>query len=855
MKQSKSTYILVWMILLSLSLGVFISYFFVFVNSLFISEIGTSQLPMAYIFSGLGGTLVTWLFNVSEKKLGFANASTLFCLFFALVMFVLWYFFVRGIHLYFLIFFAYAWFWVSINFTALVFWKLPSNLFDLSENKKYNGVISTGEVISAIVAYLSVPALLNLESFTRDKLLLISFFGITAFSIITFFLGRSIKNIGSTVKKKSSFPTPSASKSLVAEPYFQLIFLSVFLAVIIQLLIDFSLMEVSANQITDPKELAKYFAFLFGGMRLLELILKTFVSKYLVREYGVFISLSSLIFALAFIAIIGLSSLVIGYFGMILIVASLSKVFERSLYRSVYAPTINILYQAYPASKRALTQNYADGFGKTIGQIIAALLIFGIATVSSFESRVFILLIGILIILAAWFFVSRKLIVHYKIELSSILKALQNRREAASPIENNQNTTESGQLIALVGSPNDLEVKTGRATSSVSEQIAIINSLWMLEIEKKINPSNHNKSSQEKGDLTTEGKILETIHTAMADILAYDTNELLYLLNHISSLQSQDAKDSKLIPLLILFINIEIIKKTKNFNFYKSNKKLKSLDFLSTGLIQNLSHNQSRKLSQEDYYFLLEERIQKYTYLLACQRDLNKTSPVLSKLILSEIKATRLDILYSLNFNHDPKILNQVVVMLNQGEKSQELIALELLELLLEEQEKKWILPILREENPENLLNKLEAEFAQAILGKEKRLISIVSNTMMDISSIIKSHAIIDLVSSFPSLTNLQLAATIGKNTQGLIQYTGNKLIQDSNQLQVQDENTPPKYYEELLSSDIEKYYKSEQVTTLPFLYWSKELTPSGSQFKNPLSLAYRSLFHAVFPKESLNIS
>lgn len=488
---------------------------------------------------------------------------------------------------------------------------------------------------------------------------------------------------------------------------------------------------------------------------------------------------------------------------MILIVASLSKVFERSLYRSVYAPTINILYQAYPASKRALTQNYADGFGKTIGQIIAALLIFGIGTVSSFETRVFILLIGILVILAAWFFVSRKLIVHYKIELSSILKALQNRREATSPSDNNQNPALKSQVFHLARSTNSPEVNSVRETFSVSEQIIAINSLWRLEIEEQSKPSNQDMTSVDKRDLTTERKILETIQTVMVDIFSYDTNELLYLINQISSLQGQNAKDSKLIPLLILFINIEIIKRTKNFNFYNSNKKLKSLDFLSTALIQNLSHNQSRKVSHEDYFFLLEERIQKYTYLLACQRDLNKTNPILTKLVLSEIKATRLDILYALNFNHDPKILNQIVIMLNQGEKSQELIALELLELILEEQEKKWILPILREENPQNVLNRLEGKFAQALLGKEKRLISIVANTMMDISSIIKSQAIIELVSSFPSPTNLQLAPTIGKNTKGLIQYTGIKFNQDSNQAQVQDGNTSPKYYEELLSSDL----------------------------------------------------
>ena len=837
------------MILLSLSLGIFISYFFVFVNSLFISEIGTSQLPLAYIFSGLGGTLITWLFNIAEKKLGFSKASTLFCLFFALVMFVLWFLFVRNIHLHFLIFFSYAWFWVSINFTALVFWKLPSNIFDLSENKKYNSIISSGEVISAIVAYLSVPALLSFESFTRDKLLLISFFGILVFSIITFFLGKSIKNPVSKPQKKSSLQEQSLSHTLLREPYFQLIFLSVFLAVIIQLLIDFSLMEVSANQMSDPKELAQYFAFLFGGMRLLELILKTFVSKYLVKEYGVFLSLSSLIFALAFIAIIGLSSLVIGYFGMILIVASLSKVFERSLYRSVYAPTINVLYQAYPAAKRALTQNYADGFGKTIGQVMAALLIFGIATVDSFESRVFILLISVLIILVLWFIVSKKLIVHYRIELSTILKTLQSSRESSVTSEFGKMKIISNTIIPESDVASTLYNNPQKANLSVSEQTAAITWLLMLEAAQNYQNELQPRGLENQHGQASPDKMLEIVQTVITHIKAYQNNELLFILNNLSKLQEEDTRDSKLIPLFILLIHLSLIKKTKNFNFYHSSRKLRSIDFLYRALIQNLADSQYLQLSKQDYYYLLEERIQKYTYLLASHRDLSKSTPALSKLILSEAKATQYDILYSLNFNHDQQILNQLVQLLNQGNRSQELIALELLELVLEEQEKKWILPILREEQPENVLYNLEGEFPQALLGKEKRLVSILANTLMDIPSVIQSQALIELINAFPEQTYRQLVTTLAKNGKGLLQFSATKLNQEIHPSQEVEPVNHPKQYAELLTTEMDTYQESELTTTIPHSYWVNDMnTETGSE--KPFDLVYKTLYHSVFPME-----
>lgn len=840
-KSSTKTPMLVWMILLSLALGIFISYFFVFVNALFISEIGTSKLPLAYILSGLAGTFVTSLFNQAERKMGFGKAATAFCLFFGLVMFGIWYFFIKEIQLKILIFFAYSWFWVSINFTALVFWKLPSNLFDLNENKKYNGVISSGEVISAIIAYLSVPVLLSFESFTRDKLILISWVGITLFSIITLILSRFIQKPTNAAVKKGQNKSSKESKELIKEPYFRLIFLSVFLAVIIQLLIDYSLMEVSANQYSDSKELAKYFAFLFGGMRLLELILKTFVSKYIISEYGVLISLSSLIFSLAFVTIIGLSSLFIGYVGLILIVASLGKVFERSLYRSVYAPAINILYQAYPAAKRALTQNYADGFGKTIGQLFAAGLIFFVASLESFESKIVILLVGILAILVVWFIISKKLILQYKLELTALLKSIQDQQKPITSIET-QKINPDKNPKKTVSNNND---KLQEQKNPIQLVIEYLKDLWEMESLVK-NITSDEKDMQRSLDLDkVQNKTIQIIQL----LKTLNNEELLLLENRIDSSISKLMVDSKITPLFKLILNVELIKKSRNFNFFNSIKKLKMIDFLPSSLIQNLTKQSDFKISDRDYFFLLEDRINKYTYLLASLKDLAKSSPHLSYLIQSEAKSTQLEILYILHFKYNSKNIDQIILMLNQNEKNQELIALELLELLLKEQEKKWILPVLREENFEKILSKLELEFAQANLGKEKRLISIISNTEIDIPGVIRSHAILELLEKFPSSENTKLVKTIEKNSREIMQYMAQKVL---GELKGSNLSTIPfpKYYKELITpaSDINR--ESDEISLSSYLYWKKEIRPFEKHRKTDFTLVYYQLYQAAFPKE-----
>jgi hypothetical protein len=844
MAKSKSSYFLYGMILLSLALGIFVSYLLLFANALFISEIGTAQLPMAYLISGIGGLLITWLFNYSEKHWGFAKASTFFSLFIAILIFLIWYAYVQNFYTYFVVFFAYAMYWISVNFTGLVFWKIPSYIFNLEENKKYSGIISSGEGISAIISYLSVPILLSLDFFTRDKFLLISFFGILSFAGITFLLSKGIV-VKATPQKNSETKgsAPSNQKQLVKESYFKLIFFSILLGVVIQLVIDFCLMEVSSNQMSDPLELAKYFSFIFGGMRVLELLLKSFVSKFLIKEYGVFISLTTLIFALGFTTIIGISSYFTGYLGLVLIVASLSKVFERSFYRSLYAPTINLLYQAYPIEKRSLTQNYADGFGKTIAQLLAAILIFCISLIGVFEYRVIVLLILILIILIIWLFVSNRLVQFYRLELSNVLQTL-----TGSTVLQKENGT-----VDLKGE-NPLTNVSALGVDPVELAMNTISKFLSLE---KIENTQYSDTSTKPKKYPTEDD---------EKTFVSETEELITIVTSCSPLQMQKIFDwvlflkqdpennSRLLDLIELFLHISTIQKNTNFNFYTYQRKIKIADFLYTAVIQHLVKKQIQDLENQEYYHLLEERIQKYTFLLVCHKELGNAYPFLGKLLLSETKAAMNDILYCLSFKHDPVTLNQIVTMINQGDKSQELISLELLELILEEQEKKWVLPIFKESNPNKILNKLERDFPQVVLGQEKRLLSLLISHNLDIPKLIKSQALLTLQRDFHSKQNEDLFDSIKKSNPKLLQFSHN-MVRGTNNGNSPNVEQFELYTDQELKNDVPGYESAEEIASLQYWYWldktehKEEVTVS----EKVLQSVYKTLFPAVFPLEKLN--
>ena len=163
---SKKLFILVF---LSIILGIYIPFFFVFVNAEFLLLIDPKYLPFAFILGGIGGLSFAKLFELIEKKLPIKTALILFSSLISFVLMTIW-----GLYNFtslpknILVFLLYSWFWISSSKVIMIFWKIPTLIFDLSENKKYNSYISIGEVFSAILVYLIIiPIIENFNLFGR----------------------------------------------------------------------------------------------------------------------------------------------------------------------------------------------------------------------------------------------------------------------------------------------------------------------------------------------------------------------------------------------------------------------------------------------------------------------------------------------------------------------------------------------------------------------------------------------------------------------------------------------------------------------------------------------------------------
>lgn len=419
---------------LSFFLGMYIAFYLSFISSLFLKTTGASYLPLSYIIAGVLGAIITKGFQTLEIKRGFF--FTALCFLIGILITVIWqwhYFDMQNGNNPWIIFMAYSWFWVSGNFLVFVFWKLPPILFDLSQNQKYNALISAGEVVSAVVCYASIPVLLRFNIVKNPSfLMLLATIAVGCFILLLFRLNRNIP----TPSPKYFTPQKIDNRfsHLLKNSFFLFVLLAIIASFVVRFLVDYLALLSSEKLFTTTADLAGFLALLFGSAKLLEMFLKLFFVKRLLKIYGLQAGLLVLIFLMLLTTSSGLILLLLGATSIGLIFALLNKLIERSLSNAVYTPSHNMLYQAFPPELKSSIQNYGDGYGKTYGQLIAGLILLFITQIKSVNLEINFLFSFLAITLLAWWLISNKLIFHYKINLSNRLK-----NYSSSPPEFNLN--------------------------------------------------------------------------------------------------------------------------------------------------------------------------------------------------------------------------------------------------------------------------------------------------------------------------------------------------------------------------------------------------------------------------------
>jgi hypothetical protein len=638
--RNKEIKIITILVIMSFFAGIYISYYISYISALFVKIVGPDTLPLAYILSGIGGTIVTNLYNKLEIKYSFLSVTLLFVVIISLSLLIVWHYCTSYENNNLVIFLSYSWFWISGNFVLLIFWKLPTNLLNLGQNKKFSGIISSGEVISAIIAYLSVPFIISQGIINEEStLLLISLFGIICFIILLILL--PIKKPETSIKadlKNESENINITFYQLMKTPFFRLIFLSVLLSVFIQSSIDYSLMLITKEVITETKYLAAFFGSIFGFSKLFEFFLKTTLSNKMLRLFGVQVGLFTFSLVIGIVTVIGLFSNYFGAITFLFIATLMSKIMERSLSRALFTPSISVLFQVYLGKIKSIVQNYGDGYGKTFGQLIAGVVLFVISYSTDFYTKFTLLHIFILISAVIIF------------KMSTILSPLYREKLM--------------QRIAKMVSFN---------TKSENNKIAVIqNNVGFSTMSEITNLSNYINS-------TGELKILK--YNDIKTRVVHDTQLITYLQNlPVNNIDN-------------VFLNL---RKYNNDSIYL--------------ILKILSENNDFLLEKHTiYYETLQMLIDKYGLFISILNTIDDKTSVDLKLSINNEISMLMDMIYlCLSLANEKTIVQNIKILNSSLEAENQIIAIEILGLILDKQEKAYILPIFQESNRSSIIRKLE---------------------------------------------------------------------------------------------------------------------------------------------------
>lgn len=675
-EKKKEVKIITLLVVMSFFAGIFISYYISFISALFVKVVGPDTLPLAYIVSGLGGTLITNLYNKLELRYSFLSVTSFFVALISLSLLVVWHYCITYENNNLVIFLSYSWFWVSGNFVLLVFWKLPTNLLNLGQNKKYTGLISSGEVISAIIAYLSVPFIIS-QGIVSDEstFLLISLFGITCFLVLLFILPLKKSVNSKQIDLKSETDQIHLTFfELMKTPFFRLIFFSVLFSVFVQSTIDYSLMLITKEVITETKYLAAFFGSIFGFSKLFEFLLKTTLSNKMLKLFGVQVGLFTFSLVIGIVTILGLFSTYFGAITLLFIATLMNKIMERSLSRSLFTPSINILFQVYVGKIKSLVQNYGDGFGKTFGQLIAGLILFAISYSLDFYTKFTLLHLFILIS------------VGIILKMSSIL----------SPLYREKLMHRTANMVSLNPTSGNNEVNNIQDIIELNPVTDLVNlsvNFVSKDLFKKI----------EYNDIYAR--------------LARETQIIM----HFDKLSSDNIENG-----LLLF---------KNYNN-------ETLHYI---LLTILNKNNFLSNKKAFYYDILRMLTDKYASYLSILNTIDEKGGIDLKLSISNEMNVLLDMIYlCLSLVNEKEVIHNIRILHSSQDAENQIIAIEILGLILDKQEKAFLFPIFQESNRKSIIRKLEKYIPIVKENYKDTLLSLVFHNPLSKDVIVRYFALIE---------------------------------------------------------------------------------------------------------------
>ncbi len=394
-------------VLLLLCFSFFTGVSFVFYStatvSVFVSIFKADALPYAFITSGIVGYLLWYAFAKVQRYLTFGNLLVygyLFLLISIATLIVMseisgnkWWYFAM---------FVWMRFFTFLN--AVMFGGLVARIFNLQQGKRLFALISSGDVVSQMLGYFSIPFLLR--SFGISTLLLISVSGILLHLITVFIININYKHLVTQPPTKVNNTKAEANQyGKDWREYLTLLFIVSLLPMLGFYYVDYMFLTEIKVEYNSKEALAGFLGIFMGGVAVIELLTRLFLSGRLLSSYGLRFGIRILPLTLTLsTGLIIIFFVLPGFGGLVFSMIALSKLLERVLRFSFNDPAFQIFYQPVPPEQRFSFRTMLEGVPKSLGVIIAGLLILTF-NLLGFKSALYLNLL-FLAVLIIWLYVT-----------------------------------------------------------------------------------------------------------------------------------------------------------------------------------------------------------------------------------------------------------------------------------------------------------------------------------------------------------------------------------------------------------------------------------------------------------------
>lgn len=351
-----------WLFAHSLFNGICTAFLFSSAYALFLHHYEVEQLPRAYIATAVVGYLVVSGFSRLERLLPFRKLL-LYQLYFVLVFIMTFWGAARlgsASWPIFLMFISMAPF---LTLLELEYWGIAVRLFDLRQGKRLFNLVGTGGVLSSITGFFLVPVMVEAELITQfEDLLLFAAVGV-GLSIMT------VRQIGSRFPeqleiKASADDKPDAGRlvNLLEDRYFVLLSVLLVVFILTLFLVDLSFLGEVEVQYPKGAELAAFMGQFYGCIKLLELLVKAFLSGRLVSQFGVRFGLVSLPASLLVVVAFALLADRVGVSpDLFFLLVALSKLIWLVMRKAVFDGAFKVLYQPLRNQEKMTFQARLEG--------------------------------------------------------------------------------------------------------------------------------------------------------------------------------------------------------------------------------------------------------------------------------------------------------------------------------------------------------------------------------------------------------------------------------------------------------------------------------------------------------------